>query len=156
MKSAAQLQSVLTARAWDKEMLMWIGSEKALYAALAPVEPQVLDLLDLFDPERLPPDDDATREQLQSSLHQYLSALKPGPGHRVVLVVKSIGLLARYDAGLHVFFNCFVGDFALVILLLDGGAERVDWPDEVRCEGNQLLHYFSGPGMVKEFFSTDG
>ena len=44
----------------------------------------------------------------------------------------------------------------MVVLLLDGCTEKVDWPEEVRCEGNRLLSYFSEPGMVKEVFSTSG
>jgi hypothetical protein len=54
------------------------------------------------------------------------------------------------------FYDWFIGDFTMTVLLLDGGTEKVDWPEEVRCEGNRLLSYFSEPGMVKEVFSTSG
>jgi hypothetical protein len=154
MKSAAQLQALLASRSWDKEVVLWAGSEKALQETIGATKHVVLDLLDLFDPNMLPADDDETRDQLRDRLRTKLKAIQRGPGNRVVLVVKSIGLLARYQAGLQEFYNWFVGDFTLVVLLLDLGADKFEWPEEVACEPNRLLGYFSEPGMVKEVFST--
>ena len=156
MKSAAQLQAVISQRTWDKELLLWIGSEKSLTESLASAQYRVLDLLDLFDVDNLPGDDEETREQMLDRLRDHLKAIPKGAESRTILVVKSIGLLARYNVGLKAFYDWFMGDFTMVVLLLDGGTEKVDWPDEVRCEGNRLLGYFSGPGMVKEIFSTSG
>lgn len=154
MKSAAQLQVLLASRSWDKEVVLWAGGEKALQETIGATKHVVLDLLDLFDPESLPADDEETRDQLRDSLRTKLKAIQRGPRNRVVLVVKSIGLLARYDVGLKTFYDWFVGDFTLVILLLDLGVEKLEWPEEVVCEPNRLLGYFSEPGMVKEVFST--
>lgn len=107
-----------------------------------------------------------TRERLKSNLKRigFLERAngKPDRLRQVVtqktsfLIVKSIGLLARYNVGLKAFYDWFIGDFTMVVLLLDGGSENVDWPEEVRCEGNRLQSYFSEPGMVKEVFSTSG
>jgi hypothetical protein len=156
MKSAVTLQALIGSRTWDKEVLMWIGTEKALQQTLGFVKYCTLDLLDLFDIENLPVDDDTTKNQLRDSLRVYLRGVHRGADNRVILVVKSIGLLARYNMGLKVFYDWFIGDFTMIILLLDGGSEKVDWPEEVRCESNRILNYFSEPGMVKELFSTNG
>ncbi len=154
MMPAAQLQALLSLRSWDKEVVLWVGSEKALQETLGTTKHTVLDLLDLFDPESLPVDDEETRDQLRDRLRTRLKAIERGPGNRVVLVVRSIGLLARYDVGLKEFYDWFVGDFTLVILQLELGTEKVEWPEEVACEPNHLLGYFSEPGMVKAVFST--
>jgi hypothetical protein len=156
VRSAAHLQALAGSRTWDKELVMWVGSEKDLYQALGAAKFITLDLLDLFDPENLPADDEATGQQLRDQLPRRLKSIPRGPGDRVVLVVKSIGLLACYNVGLKAFYDWFIGDFAMVVLLLDGGIETMDWPEEVRCEGNRILGYFSEPGMVKEVFSTGG
>jgi hypothetical protein len=113
-------------------------------------------LLDLFDPSNLPPDEDATKDQLRDRLRTRLKEIHPGPDNRVILIVKSIGLLARYGAGLTMFYDWFAGSFTLVILLLEAGQETTEWPEEVRCESNRLLKYFSEPGMAKEVFTTNG
>lgn len=156
MKSGAQLRSVAGSRTWDKELLIWIGAETALREAIASAEPVMLDLLDLFDLDNLPADDAATRDQLRENLRDHLRTIPRGPEQRVILIVKSIGLLARYNVGLDVFYNWFIGDFAMAILLLDGGIEKTEWPEEVQCESNRLLGYFSEPGMVKDIFGTSG
>jgi hypothetical protein len=153
MKSAAQLQALLASRSWDKEVVLWAGGEKALQDAMGAAKSVVLDLLDMFDSEQLPADDEETRDQLRDKLQTRLKAIERGPNNRVILVVKSIGLLARYRIGLKAFYDWFIGDFALVILLLDGGGEKFEWPEEVVCEPNRLLGYFSESGMVKEVFS---
>ena len=156
MKPAAQLHALIGSRTWDKELVMWIGSEKTLQQALGAAQCMILDLLDLFDMGNLPADDESTGDQLRDRLQEKLRAIQHGPDNRVILVVKSIGLLARYQVGLKAFYDWFIGDFTLVVLLLDVGTEKVDWPEEVRCEGNLLVNYFSEPDMVKEVFSTDG
>lgn len=156
MKSAANLRELVGLSPWDKELVMWIGDEKALQQALGSAKFVILDLLDLFEVGNLPTDDDSTRDLLRDRLSEKLRGFQNGPANRVILVVKSIGLLARYGVGLSAFYNWFIGDFAMVILLLDVGTERIDWPEEVRCENNRLLSYFSEPGMVKAVFSTNG
>lgn len=156
MKSAAHLQALAGSRTWDKELVMWVGSKKDLHQALGVAKSITLDLLDLFDPENLPADDEATEERLRDQLQRRLRDIYSGANDRVILIVKSIGLLARYNVGLDAFYNWFIGDFAMVVLFLDGGIEAMDWPEEVRCEGNRILGYFSEPGMVKEVFSSTG
>ena len=156
MKPAAQLHTLIGSRTWDKELVMWIGSEKTLQQALGSARCVILDLLDLFDLGNLPADDESTRDQLCDRLREKLRAIQRGPDNRVILIVKSIGLLARYNVGLKAFYDWFIGDFTMVVLLLDVGTEKMDWPEEVRCESNRLLSYFSEPGMVKEVFSTNG
>ena len=90
------------------------------------------------------------------ALRDRLKDIQHGPDSRVILVVKSVGLLARYSVGLTVFYDWIIGSFAAVILLLEDTKERIEWPEEVRCESDRLLRYFSEPGMVKEVFSTNG
>lgn len=49
----------------------------------------------LFDEECLPMDDEETRVRLLRGLRHKLQSFQVGPERRTVLVVKSIGLLAR-------------------------------------------------------------
>lgn len=154
MKSAAQLQALVNQRAWDKEVLLWIGPEKSLIDALGSVRFRVLDLLDLFDVNNLPGDADETREYLRDRLHEHLKAIPKGPDDRSVLIVRSIGLLARYNVGLTVFYDWFIGSFALAILILDDVVDRTEWPEDVRCDTTRLVGYFAEPGMVKDVFSA--
>ena len=135
---------------------MWASSEQALHQALGAAKSVTLDLLDLFDLESVPADEEATGEQLRDRLREHLRSIPRGPNDRVILIVKSVGLLARYNAGLNAFYDWFIGDFAMVILLLDTGTEKVEWPEEVRSDSNRLVGYFSEPGMVKDSFSTTG
>ena len=155
MKSSTHLNSLIGSRAWDKELVMWIGTEKALQQVIGSTKTVTLDLLDLFEIDNLPADDESTTEQIRSRLQDRLRAIERGPGNRIVLLVKSIGLLARYNVGLKPFYDWFIGDFALAVLLLEHGAEEIEWPEEVRCDSNRLLSFFSEPGMVKEIFSTN-
>ena len=152
MKREADLKALMKQRTWDKEVLMWLGSEKSLIGALGSAKHVVLDLLDLFQSDNLPPDDDATKDAIHEQLRQRLRAMPKGPDNRTILVVKSIGLLARYKVGLKDFYDWFVGSHTLVALLLEGSTEKTDWPDEVRCDTKRLLDYFNEPGMVKEVY----
>jgi len=103
MKPAAQLHTLVGSRTWDKELVMWMGTEKDLQQALGAAKYSTLDLLDLFDLGSLPVDDESTRDQLRDRLRERLRAVQRGPDNRVILVVKSIGLLARYNVGLRLF-----------------------------------------------------
>ncbi len=152
MKAEPDLRALVKQRTWDKEVFVWFGTEKSLVGALGSAKHVVLDLLDLFQSDSLPPDDDATKEAIHDQLRQRLRTMPKGPDNRTVLVVKSIGLLARYKVGLKDFYDWFVGSHTLVALLLEGTVEKTDWPDEVRCDTKRLLDYFSEPGMVKEFY----
>ncbi|HOC57134.1 MAG TPA: hypothetical protein PKI20_16065 [Verrucomicrobiota bacterium] len=152
MKGEADLKALVKQRTWDKEVLVWLGTEKSLIGALGSAKHVVLDLLDLFQPDSLPPDDDTTKDAIHGQLCQRLRAIPKGPDNRTVLVVKSIGLLARYKVGLKDFYDWFVGSHTVVALLLEGTVEKTDWPDEVKCDTKRLLDYFNEPGMVKEVY----
>lgn len=154
MKGVAELNALLNQRTWDKEVLLWLGPEKPLASALGSTNHVVLELLDLFQPDNLPPDDDSTKDVLRDTLRQRLRSIPKGPDNRTVLVVKSIGLLARYGVGLKEFYDWFVGSHTVLVLLLEDVPEKSHWPDEVLCDPNRLLGYFSEPGMVKEIYTA--
>ncbi len=154
MKGGNELRALLNHRTWDKEVLLWHGSEKSLLEALASTKHVTLNLLDLFDVNKLPIDDDETKDELRERLRQRLRAIPKGPGNRTVLVVKSIGLLTRYNVGLKEFYDWFIGSYTLVVLLLEGVVEGTEWPDEVRYEAKRLYDYFAEPGMVKEIYAA--
>jgi hypothetical protein len=156
LKDTSELQALLKQRTWDKEVLLWLGSEKSLIEALGQTNYTTLDLLDLFDPDCLPADDEATRDALIAGLRQRLRATPKGPDHRTVLVVKSIGLLARYKTGLKEFYDWFVGSHTVVALLLEGLPDTSKFPTEVRCDNNRLFSYFSEPGMLKSIYAAKG
>ena len=156
MKGGADLNSLVKQRTWDKEVLLWLGADKPLFGALGASKHVVLDLLDLFQPDRLPMDDDATKDVMHDQLTQRLRSFPKGPDSRTVLIVKSIGLLARYGIGLKEFYDWFVGSHTLLILLLECAPEKSEWPDEVRCDPNRLIRYFTEPGMVKDVYAAGG
>ena len=155
MKGVADLKALLKQRTWDKEVLLWHGSEKPLISALGSAKHLVLDLLDLFQPGSLPSDDDSTKDALREQLRQRLRSIVKGPDNRPVLVVKSIGLLARYGVGLKEFYDWFVGSHTILILLLEDMPEKSEWPDEVRCDPKRLPSYFAEAGMVKEIYRAN-
>jgi hypothetical protein len=101
-------------------------------------------------------DAEETRAQLLRSLRHRLQSLQVGAERRTVLVVKSIGLLARYHAGVREFYEWFCSDFAMVVLILDGLPEEHVWPEEVVCDADCLLKYFNAPGVVKQVFGEKG
>ena len=99
MKGEPDLNAMVKQRTWDKEVILWLGAEKPLVSALGSTKHLVLDLLDLFEPDNLPMDDDSTKDVLSEELRERLRSIPKGPDNRTVLIVKSIGLLARYRVG---------------------------------------------------------
>ena len=166
MKLPSELTKLVRQRTWERDLVLWVGSEASLQEALRPGPPasragppvrsEVLDLLDLFDEDRLPIDAEQTREELSHALQARLRKLNPQAENRMVLVVKSIGLLARYRVGVRDFYDHFCGDFAIAILLLEQPADSTSWPEEVFCAPGQLLGYFTQPGLVKHVFGVEG
>jgi hypothetical protein len=157
VKKPSELSKLARQRTWDKDVVLWIGTEANLLDAIKPVKNIVtLDILDLFDETNLPADDEETRPHLTRELRRRLKAIQTGPENRTVLVVKSIGLLARYKVGTSEFYKWFCGDFAMVVLLLEGMPEKIDWSDEMTCDPNRLLCYFDEPDAVKHVFSGRG
>jgi hypothetical protein len=145
---------LLKQRTWDKEVVLWVGPEKSLLEALGSSHRVILDLLDLFDPDSLPADDEATKDALSEHLRARLKAMPKGPSMRTVLVVKSIGLV-RYKVGLKDFYDWFVNSQTVVVLLLEGIPETTKWPGEVVCDANRVFRYFAEPGMVKNTYDAD-
>ncbi len=156
MKRPSELSKLVRQRTWDKDVVLWVGTEAALLDAVKPAMTVMLDLLDLFDESVLPADDEETRTQLARQLRRKLQTISTGPEHRTVLIVKSVGLLARYNVGTSEFYEWFCGDFAMVVLLLEGVPERTEWPDDVICDPNRLLNHFREPDVVKHVFSGKG
>jgi hypothetical protein len=156
MKTASDLVALTRQQTWDKDVVLWVGAEPALLQTLGQTPYTVLDLLDLFDADSLPMDEEETRAQLLRSLRHKLQSLQVGAERRTVLVVKSIGLLARYHTGVREFYEWFCSDFAMVVLVLDGLLDACVWPEEVACDSDRLLTYFSEPGVVKQVFGEKG
>ncbi len=156
MKTAEELTALVRQRNWDKDLVLWIGPEAGLLAALGTAPHVVLDLLDLFDESSIPADGEDVRLHLVGAIRAKLQALSPSASNRIVLVVKSIGLLARYSVGLRSFYEWFCSDHAMVILILDGRLGRSTWPDEIVCDADRLLSYFKEPEMVKHVYGAKG
>ena len=156
MKTASELGSLLRQRTWDKDVVLWVGPENALVEMLSHVNHIVLDLLDLFDENNLPIDDEETRDQMVGTLREKLRGIPTGPDSRTVMVVKSVGLLARYNVGTREFYDWFCGDFSMVVLVIEEVVRNISWPDEVICDGDRLVGYFEPPYVVKDIFGTRG
>jgi hypothetical protein len=145
----------VTQRFWDKEIILWVGSEIDLLEAINGGHIEALDLLDLFNPSSLPIDDDDTRDVLTRMLRAKLQSIPKGPEQRVVLVVKSVGLLARYNIGVKELYDWFIGSFTMVILVIEPTSAEIDWPEDVQCETGRIEHYFTTPGSVKQILHTE-
>ena len=152
MKSSADLAALVRQRTWDKELVLWVGSESALRKALALVPVETLDLLDLFDETDLPADDGETRERLVHGLREELQTYRSGPELKIVLVLKSVGLLTRCRAGVRELYDWFLGDFAMAVLLLEASVDDVGWPEEVHCDPDRLLESFTVSASVKAVY----
>lgn len=155
MREAQEFQALMKQGTWDKEVVLWVGPEKSLLEALGSSNHIILDLLDLFDSDSLPADDEATKEALSERIRQRLKLIPKGPSMRTVLVVKSVGLLVRYQVGLKDFYDWFVSSQTVVALLLEGLPEGTKWPGEVVCDANRLFRYLAEPGMVKNVYAAD-
>jgi hypothetical protein len=154
MHGLAEFVGLVGQRTWDKELVLWVGSEAKLLPVLSGVHVDRLDLLDLFDgpPEQI--DDDEVRQYLSRSLKKWLRATPRISDKRTVLIVRSAALLARYHVGVREFYDWFCDDFAMVILLVEGVCAGVEWPEEVQCDSQRILDYFSEAGMVKRQFAA--
>ena len=156
MNGIKEFRDLLKQRTWDKEVLLWLGPDKHLFDALASAKYVTLDLLDLFDINKLPIDEDETRAELRMQLRRTLKAIPKGPDNRTVLVVKSVGLLARYKVGVKEFYDWFIGSHTLVVFVLESLEKHSKWPEDVRCEAKCLPDYFADPTMVKETYVAEG
>ena len=154
MQAIEELAQLVRQRTWDKELLLWSGPEAKLLPVLTGLQVESLELLDLFDPTNLPIDDDEIRQCLSRSLRQRLQSVDRAPGKQTALIVRSAGLLARYRVGVRDFYEWFCDDFSLVILLVEQPAIEEDWPEEVDCNPDRLIGYFTETGMTKRQFGV--
>src|SRR4051812_33053096 len=102
MPETAELLQIVRQRTWDKELNLWVGPEKQLRAHLEGLRLETLDLLDLIEGDES--DDDDVRQGLKRAIRQHLRSIPRESGQRVVLVVRSAGLLARYGVGVREFY----------------------------------------------------
>lgn len=156
MNGVAELKNLLRQKTWDKEVVLWLGSDAALKSELSACNAQELDILDLFDPNNLPANDEVARDHLITSLRKYLQGLQPSARSKIVLVVRSGGLLARYNLGLKSFYDWFCGDFGMVIITLARGADKMAWPAAVVFDDDRLYDYFTGIDMCSRVITDKG
>jgi len=128
-------------------VVLWRGTDPDLRQAVADAKCVELDLLDLFDENQLPADDDEARRELTMAARSWLQKLDGTHGNKRVLIVRSAGLLARYGVGLKEFYDWFCGDFGLVIIAMGRAGADVAWPESVILERDRLFSYLTGPGM---------
>lgn len=154
MPATDELSQLVSQRTWDKELNLWIGPEQQLRALLEDVTLETLDLLDLIVGD-VPADDDEIRSHLARAIRQHVKSIPRGRGQRMVLIVLSAGLLARYGVGVREFYDWFCDDFSMVFLVVEGRCPEIDWPEEVECRPNQLIEYFSeASGFIKRQFGV--
>lgn len=154
MQTHDELTNLLRQRTWDRELILWFGAESKLLPFLTNVQVEILDLLDMFDPDVLPADEDEVRRHLSQSLRKCLQSIPRKANKRTALIVRSAGLLARYRVGVQDFYNWFCDDFSLAILLIEGRCNERDWPDEVECASDKLVEYFTNSDLVKRLIEA--
>ena len=156
MNRATDLEDLLRQKTWDKEVVLWLGPESRLKDLLSNHSIHELDILDLFDPNNLPSDDDETRMRLTQALRSRLQNINATARNSIVLVVRSCALLARYGVGLKEFYNWFCGDFGMVIMPLNHPKDDLALPENVLFEKDRLFNYFSEPGMCSRIVADKG
>jgi hypothetical protein len=156
VNSVAELEDLLRQKTWDKEIILWLDSETQLKTLLSNHKFRELDLLDLFNLNSLPTDDDDTRTRLVQALRALLQDFNATGRSRIILVVRSCGLLARYDVGLKEFYDWFCGDFSLVIIPLARPSDDTAWPESMAFEKDRLNNYFSTTGMCSRIIAEKG
>ena len=154
MAATDELSRLVNQRTWDKELNLWVGPERELRARLEGVKLETLDLLDLIVGD-VPADDDDIRLYLARAIRQHLKSISRERGQRMVLIVLSAGLLARYGVGVREFYDWFCDDFSMVFLVIEGRCSDIQWPEEVQCHPNQMIDYFSETsGVIKRQFGA--
>jgi len=150
MTTVADFTRLASQRTWDKDVVVWLGPESSLLAALpAGLERHSLDLLDLLDEKALPDSEEDAAVLLRRALRQRLTELAPSGGQRRVLIVKSAGLLVRYCLGLTEFFDWFCGDHGLAVVLVEATPEKLSLPVGIDCRARTLVDYFYRPDLAK-------
>jgi len=154
MPETAELPQLVRQRTWDKELNLWVGPESQLRAQLEGVKVQTVDLLDLIECDASSDDDDI-RPRLAQAIRQHLRSIPRERGERVVLIVRSAALLATYAVGVREFYDWFCDDFSMVFPLVEGRCSDLDWPEEVECNPNRLIDYFSeASGLIERRFGV--
>jgi len=153
MKSSSELRAIIERRAWDKEIVVWLGPTDTLLSAIpaGAADTKQLDLLDLVSDEDAP--DEEARAQFRRALDSQLKSLKPLPGERRILIVTSTSLLAHFNTGLAGFFDWFCTDRSMVILHMDGKPEKLSLPAEFEFRANALLDYLVQPDHAKAIYA---
>jgi len=155
VNAIGELRIRVAQKTWDKEIVLWVGPETDLMTALNGAHVESLDILDLFDPSSLPINDDETHGTLIRKLRAKLKSVPRGPDQRTILVVRSVGLLARYDVGVKEFYDWFIGSFTMVILILEPSSPGFEWPEDVECEAGRIRRYFTAPGSLKQILEVE-
>jgi hypothetical protein len=140
-------------RAWDKEIVVWLGSMASLLSVLntGSADIEQLDLLELVSEEDIP--EEEARAFFRRGLDGRLKNIAPAPGKRRILVVTATALLADFNTGLAGFFNWFCSDRGMVILQVDGVAEKLALPPEFEFRPNQLIDYLTQPDHAKDIYA---
>ena len=108
---------------------MWVGSDKLLDEILSGQPHGTIDILDVFaDREELPSDSTWRRDEIRRRLEVRLRELQPPEGQRLILRVKSVGLLSRYEVGLEPFFDFFGLSRTMAILCVERESPDLKWP----------------------------
>jgi len=159
MKSLADLRKLIAQKTWDKDVVLWVGPLPPLRALLAslgqPVTPSEIDLLDLLSEQSIPDSDEDIGLAIKARLRSDLQTLRSSGTSRRVLIVKSAALLTRYSVGLKEFFDWFVGDHAMVVLVLDGvPSAPKSLPAEIELRPDWLLRSLLRPDLAKHVFSA--
>jgi len=147
-----ELSQLVAQRTWDKELNLWVGPECQLRAALEEGKLETLDLLDLMADD-VPADDDDARLYLARAIRQYVKSIPREIGQRMILIVLSAALLAKYGVGVRGFYEWFCDDFSMVFLVLEGHCADITFPEDVECHPKQVIDYFCATsGLIKRKF----
>lgn len=159
MKSPDDLRKLLAQKTWDKDIALWIGPVQPMRALVAgagqPIAVSELDILDLLSEQSLPDSDCEIGANIKIALRADLQKKRTPNAGRRLLIVRSAALLTRYAVGLKEFFDWYLGDHAMVILILDGiPAQPRQIPAEIELRTDLLLQSFTSSDLAKNVFKA--
>lgn len=109
-----------------KRVLVWIGTKESLYAHLQTKKFNVLAIADLQIDDKDLGNDERIKKALKRAIDLQLRSFQIEESTLQILVVPDAELIARYDLTLQSFYDYFIGDSKIVILVVEYAPIDID------------------------------
>lgn len=148
MKTPADFTRLASQRTWDKDVVVWLGLRCWQRCPPARIARRWICWTSWTEGPARDAEADAAL-LLRRALRQRLTELAPSGGQRRIVIVKSAGLLVRYDLGLREFFDWYCGDHGLAVVLIEATPNKIGLPPGIECRPRVLVDYFHRPDLAR-------